>query len=178
MGLNNSSYGYGAITISLTSEEGGPINISSIGVGIFDEQISYIYNTDPPDVMHDSLSVKFSENAVVTSLSYLNLFANEGPSREPETAMANFGRTGPNTLIYSNGIATDGAGLYTESGLNETNFTEIKFTAEFGTYSDFALASIKIQGFDMPPSSPVPEPATIFILGTGLIGLAGWAEKV
>jgi len=99
-GLNNFSHDYGDITVSLTSDQGGPLNISSIGVGVLDEQISYIYNTDPPDVMHDSLSVTFSENAVVTSFSYLDLFADEGPSGEPETARANFGQIGPNTLIY------------------------------------------------------------------------------
>ena len=160
-GMRSFSQDYGEVTVTITSLQGGPLNISSIGIGILDEQISYIYHPDPPDVMKDLLEVVFSDNVTVTSYSCLDLFANEGPNGEAETGRANFGRIGPNTLVYAYGEASDGVGLVSVDGLNVTDFSDIHFTAEFGTYSDYALASIEI----------VPEPCGLTLVALGGLAL-------
>lgn len=53
----------------------------------------------------------------------------------------------------------------------------IKATVEWrnGNYNDFAIKQVGIGGETGP--APVPEPATMLLLGTGLIGIAGIGRK-
>lgn len=133
------------------------------GLGIQDDEVSY--------TNREILSVAFNQNVTVLGYYLLDLFANEGPNREPEAARATFVRSvGGNTVFTDLGTATDNVGFYARTGLSVTGFDRIRFMALNGSYSDFAVAGIEIAATAV---TPIPPALALFLSGLGVLGWMG-----
>ena len=60
-------------------------------------------------------------------------------------------------------------------GQTYDSLTVLKDIGLFSTgQGSFAFTSVVDQGYS---TAPVPEPGTMMLLGSGLVGLAGWGRK-
>jgi hypothetical protein len=71
------------------------------------------------------------------------------------------------TLITTNMLKFEG---YYDDGTNPLG-------GSIGYTSDNLFSVSEIQAYGSSSTDPVPEPATMFLLGSGLIGLAGYGRK-
>lgn len=90
-----------------------------------------------------------------------------------EGAYVNFGLV-PHEFSFENGSETYTGNLFGELDLWHDGTLNVSVSADFG---DFYLASsiLTVNGDD--GTAPVPEPTTILLLGSGLLGLAGFNRK-
>jgi hypothetical protein len=75
------------------------------------------------------------------------------------------------SVFYSGGDVSESVDFYLQSGLLFYNFTDF-YKGEFST--GYITSTVAQSG---PSNSPVPEPTTFLLFGTGLIGLGVLASR-
>jgi len=100
----------------------------------------------------ESLTVSFRPAVDVINVYLLDLFYGE-----PEYAVITLNSGTPTVLRGTNDL-----GGLRITGISGADITSIVFEAE-GRFSDYALAAIEV--------TSVPEPGTLVLLGSGLLGL-------
>lgn len=131
------------------------------GIGLTDDEIGG----------NEKLTVSFSPNVALNSIYLLDLFFNGS-----EIEAAKFDITSDGNVVDTEGIlgtSSSTIGFVTWGGtLGLDSVLSIDFTA----LSCFPDTDYSLAGLDVDVA-PVPEPATMLLFGSGLIGLAGLARK-
>ncbi len=159
-------------TLTLVSPSDSPahagLELHNDGVGIGDDEITY--NTE-------SLIVGFSRPVSVLAFVFLDLFT-DPHSAEIEQAIVAFDG-GSWTFDATNPFQDDGGYKY-DLALSELVTDTLTFTAgmfnDGAGYADYALAALDVTNAPGGPP-PVPLPAGVWLLGTGILALVGVSRR-
>lgn len=153
------------LTINAYNEAGydWPItwDSSDYGIGIKDDEVSGGW-IDGQQHHLERLRFTFSEAVFIDEFYIVDLFPNEN-NGNGEIGRYRIDGTSP-TISFGPG---DNAGNFTLSINQQLEY--IQFFADSNRVNDFAVS-----GFD---GAPVPEPGTIVLMGTGLLGLALYGRR-
>ena len=175
---DNRSYtvSYGDLDVTLTADTSWPSRREYLyweadGIGV-----NHIFDSQDDEIdqySSENLRISFSEAIYLSSFNIGDLYYEDGAYEQgafnfvPGGTATTFAQDQPNAL--SNGD-------FLFSFATPVLVTEIWFYAVdspvHGQGWDFAVA-----GLETADAAPVPEPATMLLLGVGLVGLAGAGRK-
>lgn len=172
-GQNSHSVDYGSITVTATavpSDKG--LYYEQDGMGVDNDELSW-----PWFGAQEMITLSFSESVYVSQFTVADLFEDEGPFGADEVGGFDYTPGGSCTIFRtSDGDYDPNGGFLTYSFGSSVLADTFTFfgVSSINGWKDFSVNSIEIAGSG---AAPVPEPSSMLLLGTGLVGLAGFGRK-
>jgi hypothetical protein len=165
-GQNTYFVDYGSITVTATaSPSDQTLTYNTDGMGVKDDELS-----SPIWGPREMITLSFSESVYVSEFTVADLYGWErgGFDSSPDGSPTTFG-IGDGDYDSNGGFLTYSFG----SSVLADTFTFFGVRSAWG-WKDFSVNSIEIADSG---TAPVPEPSSMLLLGSGLVGLAGFGRK-
>jgi hypothetical protein len=171
-GQNSYSVDYGSLTVTATASPWNKtLTYDTDGMGVQDDEISA-----PWFGAREMITLSFSESVYVSGFIVADLFEDELWDWDEQGGYDYTPGGNPTIFGISDGIydPVEGALTYSfGSSVLADTFTFFGVKSAKG-WKDFSVNSIMIDGSG---ATPVPEPASMLLLGAGLVGIAGFGRK-